>query len=362
MRVSTGSNHDEELAGMKERNAPYIQQTSKSDRFTFYIINLPGNIHSQWKISEIPVFIVSIIINIGLLIIHIVSVWELVKYDNEFFNTDTSSNTNDSSETNNSLSDIAIFHFIFSFPLIIVTYISTGLLCFRKVKQFLSEKDINKETRRDISFLFASTSITVNIIYLVSFYMPYILLAFIYNPIQTSIIYLGLGIWVLCGYFFIWALVSICIGGCTNANKKSNASDETNVNEENNADDETNANNKTVVNDNKYNLCSGHHKQLNNIIIALSVVGLPSVVMYFSFIIVYALTLGSFDDFGIIQNFVPPLLVGLITFFAVKPAYREAKQRFNLVNDDQIKKLCNIQHENNDDNNQCTETPTNTTV
>ena len=101
------------------------------------------------------------------------------------------------------------------------------------------------------------------------------------------------------------------------------------------ANNETDASYKT----DKYNLCSNDCKHLNNTIIGWFTIGLPFAVVYFSFLIVYALSLGSFDDFGVIQNFVPPLLIGLLTYFVVKPAYKEAIQRFNPVSDDQIAKF-----------------------
>ena len=180
--------------------------------------------------------------------------------------------------------------------------------------------DIDKEIWRDIWLLLAATSITINIIHLGSYYMAYILLAFIYNPIQTATIYLGLTFCILCGYLFFWALMRI------SASQKKYGTD---------ANNETDASYKT----DKYNLCSNDCKHLNNTIIGWFIIGLPFAVVYFSFLIVYALTLGSFDDFGVIQNFVPPLLIGLLTYFVVKPAYKEAIQWFNPVSDDQIAKF-----------------------
>ena len=49
--------------------------------------------------------------------------------------------------------------------------------------------------------------------------------------------------------------------------------------------------------------------------------------------------MGSFNDFGVIQNLVPPLLIGLLTYFVVKPTYIKTKQRFNLDSDGQIAKM-----------------------
>ena len=169
------------------------------------------------------------------------------------------------------------------------------------------------------------------------------LLTFIYNPLQTCTIYSVLVIYILCGYLLLWGCLQIC-----NIAKEG----------ETDGSDET---------DNANNLCGSINKKLTVFVIYFFTGGLSMVVIYFSFIIVYALTLGSFNEFGVIQNLVPPLLIGLLTFLVVKPTYIKAKQSFNLDSDGQIAKLlleeyCKeaIQHEistgetNDDDNHHTT--------
>ena len=51
-------------------------------------------------------------------------------------------------------------------------------------------------------------SILVNIIYGVSYHIPYMVLAFVYNPVQSSITYLTLIIYILCLYLFFWSIES----------------------------------------------------------------------------------------------------------------------------------------------------------
>ena len=157
--------------------------------------------------------------------------------------------------------------------------------------------------------------------------MPYMLLAFIYNPLQTSVTYLALGVYIFCGYMLCWvtreailAYKSSLIG------QKSETSDETDY-----------------AIDNTYDLCTFKGNKISKFIIFLilflSGQGLLAGVVYFSVVIFYILTLGSFDDFEVIQNLLPPLLIGVLTYFVAKPTFRQAKQKFSFDSDDHIVKL-----------------------
>ena len=324
IQISKSSDNEEIIADMAKKNTEYVQQILKesSNEDNLYIINLPGNIHSKWKVSEISIFILSIIINGALFAFHIVSAIELIKYGNTILKGKISK---DSYENHSS---VPIFHAIISLCIIIFVYLFTIISCI--YKYWHHKEDFNIR-------LLAATSVTVNISHLVIYYMPYMLLAFIYNPLQTCTIYSVLVIYILCGYFLPWGLLLLVINQKDSDNDDSYVSDETD--------------NASIIN------------TVTEYFICFSAVGLTLVVIYFSIVIVYALTLGSFDDFGIIQNLVPPLLIGLLTFLVVKPTYIKAKQRFNLDSDGQIAKLlleeyCKkaIQHEIshreiNDDNN-----------
>ena len=306
-----------------------------SSEFNFYIINLPGIIHSKWKVSEKSLIILSIVISVILFAFHIVSAVELIKYGNTILK--------DAKDSNEDHSSLPIFHLILSLFIIIFVYAYFYTINLSIYKYWHHKENINIDIR-----LLAATSITVNISYLVIYYMPYMLLAFIYNPLQTCTIYSVLGIYILCGYVFVWALLKMLTFICTLVKE-----------------DETDG---SYASDKTDNVSNFHFRTIWIIFFGI---GLFLVVIYFSVLIVYALTLGSFDDFGIIQNLVPPLLIGLITFFVVKPTYIKAKQGFNLDSNGHIAKLlleeyCKeaIQHEihhketSDDDNNS---TPTSNT-
>ena len=297
IKVSIKSDDAKRIADMKKSNTEYVQQILKENnsKYNFYIIDLPGIIHSKWKVSELSICILSIIINAALFAFHIVSGVKLIKYGSTILKD----------------SSVPIVHLILSLLIIIFVYLFTITSCIYKCY---------KHRKFNIRLL-AATSITVNISHLVIYYMPYMLLAFIYNPLQTCTIYSVLVIYVLCGYLVVWGCLqmhSIVREGETDAS------------------DETDASNET---DNANNLCGSINKKFTVFAINFFTIGLSMVVIYFSFIIVYALTLGSFNDFGVIQNLLPPLLIGLLTFLVIKPTYIKAKQRFNLDSDGQIVKL-----------------------
>ena len=58
------------------------------------------------------------------------------------------------------------------------------------------------------------------------------------------------------------------------------------------------------------------------------------------------LQLGTFDDFPELQNLLLPLLIGLLTFFVMKPAYSFVKKK---LNDDKSEDNYNVQCGNVED-------------
>ena len=305
VKILKSGAHLEKLTEMEDKNSDYVEQIFKesSAEHNFYIINLPAN--SKFKIYEAPLFVVSMCLNVILFAFHIVSAVEIIEYGAEVLQSD--------------YLIIVVCNVTVSIFVILVTYIVTILLCIKNYRQH--KKYFNAR-------LLAATSIMVNFIHLICYFMPYVLFAFIYNPLQTCVTYLALGIYILCGYLFFWVFKKITIAFHQKDETDYNvtvSSDET--------DDET---------DNAYNLVSKNDKWLKCLLLTNLFIfcqGLITGVMYFSFAIIYVLTLGSFDDFEVIQNLVPPLLIGVFSYFIVNPTFRQAKQKFSFGNDDSIPKL-----------------------
>ena len=303
------SDHAKRLSGIRETNTAYVEQILKetNSKHSFYIISLPAN--NRWKIYEELVLFLSILLNVALLVFHIASAVELINYSNEVLQSHEDSDKDHSGFIHTSIA--------FSFIIPIITYIIAIVMYI--IKYHKKGCDI-------ISL--GATSITVNIIHLVCCFMPYMLLAFIYDPLQTTITYLALGIYILCGYLFGWIIRETLIFYMDTITYQ--------INDEHG--DETDD-----VTDSTYNLCTFKSTKVSKFIFYITVFcfgqGLFTAVAFSSFVIVYVLTLGSFNDFEVIQNLLPPLLIGMLTYFVVKPTSRQAKKKFNLDDDDHIAKL-----------------------
>ena len=50
--------------------------------------------------------------------------------------------------------------------------------------------------------------------------------------------------------------------------------------------------------------------------------------VFFSVVIIYTLTLGSFDDFQEAQNLILPLVIGALAYFIIKPTKKQVKEKF----------------------------------
>ena len=151
------------------------------------------------------------------------------------------------------------------------------------------------------------------------------LLAFIYNPLQTFVTYLVLGVYVLCGYLLLWILKRlllycckpsdpICIGHFSSKNDYKNQGLQTNS--------------KTYIKP-QY-ICTAYLLIFSGIFFSI---------VYFSYVMIYILTWGSYDDFEAIQNLVLPLLIGMLTYFVVKPTYKQAKRKISLDDGSRMAKL-----------------------
>jgi len=121
--------------------------------------------------------------------------------------------------------------------------------------------------------------------------MPYMLLAFIHNPLQTSFTYFTIAILIACIYLPVlsfWVMCSLA------ARKE------------------------------KMQFLQGL-KTLTSFMIL-------SLIVYIFITINYVLTLGSFDDFKALHNLLLPLLIGLFSLFVLQPAYKHCRKKLNHKN------------------------------
>ena len=135
-------------------------------------------------------------------------------------------------------------------------------------------------------------------------------LAFVYNPVQSSIIYLALTIYILCLYLLFWSIELCCCNYidclcllCKRSHKHNKKQNDTP----------------------KYKVLKWF--------IFLPIIYLVYAVIYTSYIFILILKMGSFNDFQGAQSFVLPLMIGII-YFVGKPFYKKAKKSFDFGNNE----------------------------
>ena len=280
--------HETELlpnsANTKDLGKFYIKVSDKKNR---------KHPKKQWKLHIISTFFVSVCITIGLFIISIFSMSRLRQYGNEVLK-EYQGTTILHSDANFS---IAVWIFIIGFA----------------ISKIIYELSFSGD---GVSFIsLTAISITINLIYGVSYHMPYMVLAFVYNPVQSSIIYLVLTIYILCLYLFFWSIESNCFYRFLQykyLKKKWN---------------------RTLEDTNKIFTVLFFMSRIKSLIIILLTVIFIAAVIYTTNIFILILKLGSFNDFQGAQNFLLPLMIGII-YFVVKPFYKKAKKHFDFDNNE----------------------------
>ena len=218
----------------------------------------------------------SLFLNFGLLSFHVVSVVNNIRYGNEVLDNE---NYDVESTTYEDHQAITIFHAAWSFIPIAGLFV-TGITyvvfkCYYK--------------NDNLMVLTASVSMTGTIVYLGSYFMPYMLLAFIYDPLQTAFIYLTLIAFGLCIYFYSFGFFQLKMATMYAGSRKWRDAGE----------------------------------NMKNLAMAW---GSSATITYFLGVIIYILDLGNFHDFMSAQNLLLPLMVGLFTYLVLKPANKAVEQ------------------------------------
>ena len=214
----------------------YMQGNNKMNRYIKEVMNLPS------------LLIVNIAVNLSLIGFHICALIHHYHYDNEIFYSRTTSVIN-------------ILLSIICFSLICITGLSS--YCIHHAKDKILQLHI-------VAFLI------MNIMYLGTFFVPYILLAFIHNPLQTIFYYLVIAILVVSAYLLCVPFSKLVPGFHTHRD-----------------------------------FCTSAVFFYVTFSLALSVIFLVMVMFFI-------LTLGSFNDFEEVQNLLVPLLVAVFGVFILK--------------------------------------------
>ena len=309
-----------ELSEMARTNGAYVRKVNikVKNEDNKYMIDLSAS--SKWKVKEeIPLLCLSIFLNGTLFALHILSALDLIKYGNDVLLSDQ---------------DLNVVTITFSLFVVVITYI---LAVGRSVYGYYQGGSDSRSSVvaaksvkvKALNFRkLAAMSITVNAVHLGCYFLPYMLLAFIYNPLQTCFTYLGLGLLIICIYLLFLIFTYCCTSICT---KFSDSSTHDFLG--------------------FYKTCTPSYRKTIKPLFScmgyfLLSLGILLVTIYFSAVIIYVLTLGSLNDFEVIQNLVPPLLIGVLTYAVVKPTYKQAKQVINLDDESRIEKFLKNHKEN----------------
>lgn len=144
--------------------------------------------------------------------------------------------------------------------------------------------------------LIPAALISINLLYIGCYFMPYMLLAFIHDPVLTIFTYLMV-------VFFFACIYLICLGVWNLYKNKD----------------------KVLSTACDMDKCKN---MLNVILYSCMVWAIAFSVIIFLFVINYIITLGGFDDFEELKNLLPSLLIAVLGFLLLKPAYKFVSKRF----------------------------------
>ena len=229
------------------------------------------------RIKIAALILVSICLSIALFVFHVIASVKLIQYGNEVLN-DGKVFTRPSThrDQDESQQGIPIFYIVSSFlPMIcFIIIIIIRYRCRCSDSQSVAEA-LGKHLQVSLGILLA---------YLGFCFSLYIVLAFINDPIVTGFVYLIGALCIFCIY-----LVSYSFLYCM------------------------------LVTSSRYKLsCLDAVSVLFSLFSGISVA-------YFLIILIYILTLGNFHDFQAVQNLTLPIIIGLLSFFVLKPFFENIK-------------------------------------
>lgn len=234
----------------------------KIDWIYFYLMYFSDNTYSK-VIANLPsVLVISVAVNLTLLSVHVLAIKEGYSYEKEIFHF-------------LGVFAIQIFFFFAGIPLI--SFISIA-----------STAHYHKKNKTDKLHSLVVASIIVNMMYLGCIFSPYMLLAFINDPLQTTFFYLVIVALIACAYLSVLPFTKCCSSGFTKAGLAQ----------------------------------AGFIKTLKLGYFALS---LAVSAVFIIVVLLFIVTLGSFNDFEEINNLLLPLLVGMFGILIIQPYKQQVK-------------------------------------
>ena len=219
----------------------------------------------------------SLLLTLVLFVFHIIASVEIIRYGNEVLHHEEykSVDFNNNSDQNGNTNDQALpgiyvgFSFVITAILIVVLLILYAIVYFHRSN---SDKALGA---------FLQTSVGGFMVYLGFYFLPYMLLSFINDPIKTTFIYI-LGVsFILCFYLLIYSFCAIIYMYGYDSDRP------------------------------KYAPC-----------LVFFTCGGGITLAYFILILIFLFMLGNFNDFQAAHNLTMPVIVFLLSVFAFKPLYK----------------------------------------
>ena len=252
--------------------------------------------HYKKPLHMKPLIFTSALIFIGFLIVHVFSIMSFIQYGKEVL----------SSKDYHSI--IPITHAVLSLLAIVVGFgLTVTCLRVRISKQ-------QQQQQKNV-LLIPAAAISVNFIYIGCYFMPYMLLAFIHDPLLTTFTYLKLVLFIVCIYL-------ICLGVCNLYKFK----------------------HKNYGNNIKL------AKFLDKLLYSCMVWAMAFSLMMFLFVVICIILLGSFNDLKDLKYLTSSLPLVVVSLFLLKPVYALLSTKNEDASNRREKKECVQGTESSDDN------------
>ena len=271
----------------------YLDTTTGKE---IYSIKLPDK--SKWKVNLPSVIVVNILFYISLICFHIMSIVGLIHYNNEVLD-------NVFLWLDVACSIFFLVGFLVIFLLLVIT-----ILLYKRYRY-------SKDEYCNFYSVVAAELVTLNITYIVSYYLPYMFLAFSFDPLITIATYFILLLYNLSGYLVASTVIKV-----QHVHLKEKIC--------------------SVIKKRQIELCcckdTGCKKKIYKVILAnadwkinatcdivlrcCGAIGSLAAVLSISQLLNQLLKLGSFDDFKGAQSVLLPLAIGIVGFLLLKPTHK----------------------------------------
>lgn len=269
--------------------------------------------HEQRRIEIFALCLVSLILTFALIAFHIAASIKFIQYGNEVLYDDnddydsmdipTPGGTGDSKVMENSDHTYNVGNDDQCVPIVYVAtsfFPTISLILILIVKSIVVYYNKYKDADKSLG-IFLQLSLGGFLVYLGFYFLPFMLLAFINDPIQTAFIYLIGASFILCIYLLTYSLCAFV----AMAVKKNIAAVHSQIFR------------------NKYGYAGYLCFNLGG--------GLS--IAYFLTILIFILTLGNFHDFQAVENLTLPIVIGLLSIFVFKPSRNYVRE---IVKEDAI--------------------------